>query len=361
MFENVLCYIGRVFICEHNCPDSRATSVQYCQGTVGLVGSAGESIGCWHTIEEAATRRKKYKMFIEYPNYPRPLCFEAKVKSDLVNSELDLFVAEPVEPLPETTNHLNGATDVSLADTVHCFGFPEVVDQELVVGYKKRLREEGARCSGAEVQRRLKLPTIFSGRVCYNGWKQAVADYLCFPNCSGGIVVDDYGHLKGVHVAAFRVAKKLNFHNIRLVKARQQINRSNRSPHNKKQSNIKVQPSLEKLYQGMHDFCQETASCLNACKNEVAAFVPIQILEEPFKQNGLHLIRWRQPSAHEHRGQDPTPRACLIKPARRHGSPLAEEEEELVMIEKQQRCYARKKKVAQTSQQSSSQNPLIWF
>lgn len=349
MFENVVCYIGRIFICSKNCPDAMATELQNYRGTVGLVGPYGETIGCWHTIEDAANKKQLQKMYIEYPNYPSPLRFEAQIKDGLISPDLDLFVAEPVKPLAEQTVHLSSALDVSLADTVHCFGYP--LDQELVQGYKSVKRKNGERCSKNELQRKLRLPTIFTGRVCYNGWKQAVADYLCFPHCSGGIVVDDYGFLKGVHVAAFRVGHKLEYHGMRIVKGRHQQARCKTTC-----KNINLQSSLKKLQGKIQEFCAETSRCLRSCKNEVAAFVPIQIIEEPLELSRLHLIRWKQPymkKAAAVSEQQPVARACLIKPARSSHFPDAQEDDTV-----QKSTQSRKK---HKSYQDSSSNPMIWF
>lgn len=304
MIENVICFIGRIYVCDGKCSESSAMSMKNCRGTVGLVGSSGETIGCWHTIEEAANKRALQRMFIEYPNYPKPLVFEAQIKDNLVSSDLDLFVAEPCEPLSEETAHLSSALDVSLADNVHCFGFPEIVDHELMEGYSRAKREQRQRCSKNELQRKLKLPTVFSGRVCFNGWKQAVADYLCFPNSSGGIVVDDYGCLKGVHVAAYRVGKTVDYHNLRIAKG-------------------SLQSSLTKLQSKLNEFCTETAQCLNSCKSEIATFVPVHIIEEPLQLSRLRLIRWKQP--HQTRKRDyeqyNSAKPCLIRPPTRIDPP----------------------------------------
>lgn len=351
MIENVICFIGRIYICDEKCPDSSATAMRNCRGTVGLVGSSGETIGCWHTIEDAANKRSLQRMFIEYPNYPKPLLFEAQIKDNLVSSELDLFVAEPCEPLQEETAHLSSALDVSLADNVHCFGFPEIVDQELLEGYSRKKREEGQRCSKNELQRKLRLPTVFSGRVCFNGWKQAVADYLCFPNSSGGIVVDDYGFLKGVHVAAFRVGRTLDYHTMRIVKGHHRQARCKAQC-----SNVNLQSSLTKLHTKLNDFCLETAKCLNSCKSEVATFVPVHIIEEPLQLSRMHLIRWKQ----LHRSKktpacDHSARPCLIRPTRTPAHANNDQED----CNAQFNSAPHRKKLK--AQQSSSRNPLIWF
>jgi hypothetical protein len=339
MIESVICFVGRIYICDKKCSDSSATAMRNCRGTVGLVGSSGETIGCWHTIEDAANKRSLQRMFIEYPNYPKPLLFEAQIKDNLVSADLDLFVAEPCEPLPEETAHLSSALDVSLADNVHCFGFPEIVDQELMEGYSRKKREQGQRCSKHELQRKLRLPTVFSGRVCFNGWKQAVADYLCFPNSSGGIVVDDYGYLKGVHVAAFRAGRTLDFHNLRIVKSRSQKARS---------SNVNLQSSLTKLHTKLNDFCLETAKCLNSCKSEVAAFVPVHIIEEPLQLSRMRLIRWKQPhSSKEPPTCDHSTRPCLIRPTR---TPAQDDDDSTPPKSKKPK-----------TQQTANCNPLIWF
>lgn len=349
MIENVICFIGRLYICDEKCSDSSAITMKNCRGTVGLVGPSGETIGCWHTIEDAAKKRALQRIFIEYPNYPKPLFFEAQIKDNLVSSELDLFVAEPCEPLGEETAHLSSAPDVSLADNVHCFAFPKIIDQELEEGYCRKKREQGQRCSKNELQRKLKLPTVFSGRVCFNGWKQAVADYLCFPNNSGGIVVDDYGCLKGVHVAAFRVGKTLDYHNLKIVKDTHKQTRSQC-----RNNNVNLQSSLTKLHTKLNLFCVETAQCLNSCRSEVAAFVPVHIIEEPSQLSRLHLIRWKQPHGkkkdvpYEYSG-----RPCLIRPVRNHQSHNNDDGIKFTSI------APPKKKLR--SQLPPNQNPLIWF
>lgn len=349
MIENVICFIGRIYICDQKCSGSNATSMQYCRGTVGLIGSSGETIGCWHTIEDAANKRSLQKMFIEYPNYPKPLLFEAQIKDNLVSSDLDLFVAEPCEPLPDETAHLCSALDVSLADNVHCFGFPEIVDRELVEGYSRKKREQGQRCSKNELHRKLRLPTVFSGRVCFNGWKQAVADYLCFPNSSGGIVVDDYGCLKGVHVAAFRIGRNLNYQNARVVNGRHQPATRSKA----QRSNINRQSSLQKLHAKLNDFRLETAQCLNSSKTEVAAFVPVHIIEEPLQLSRMQLIRWKQPHSRKPAVCEQFARPCLIRPARTT-HPI-----EFPEGNHTQNSAPPRKKIK--TQQASTRNPFIWF
>lgn len=288
MFENVINYVGRVFVCDRDCKQDSITDVENCRGTVGLVGSSGESVGCWHTVKPATEKRsERYKIYIEYPNYMHNLMYEARIKDNLFNPELDLFIAEPVESLPYETQHLSCALDVSLADPVHCFGFPEVVDRQIVASYRNRKRDL-ENFVDSEVERRLRLPTIFSGRVCFNGWKQAVADYLCFPNCSGGIVVDDWGRLQGVHVAAFRVGRKLNFPNLEVAKTKHA-----KKGKSKPEQKINLRRSLKNLYQGVNSFCSETACTLNSCRNEVAAFVPVQIFEEPLELARLRQNKWK--------------------------------------------------------------------
>ncbi len=288
MFENVISYVGRVFVCTKDCKQGNITDVENCRGTVGLVGTNGESIGCWHTVEVALGQKGKgkYKVFIEYPNYggPQSLMFEARIKDDLCSPELDLFVAEPVDPLKHKTTHLPCALDVSLADNVHCFGFLEVLDRKIIATYKNRKVVQGSeKCQVVEepeIKRRLKLPAIFSGRVCFNGWKQAVADYLCFPNCSGGLVVDDWGCLKGIHVAAFRIGRKLRFHSLKVAKTKFKAT----------QSKIDLQKSLQNLYDGVNTFCADTAFSLNASNSEIATFVPVQIFQESLQLARLRLI-----------------------------------------------------------------------
>lgn len=64
------------------------------------------------------------------------MLFEAYIQKNLFNDELDLFIAQPIHPLIFTISHLHCAIDVSLADNVHCFGFLEVVDRQIIAGYK---------------------------------------------------------------------------------------------------------------------------------------------------------------------------------------------------------------------------------
>ena len=264
--------VGRVFVCDLDCiKKGNITGVENCRGTVGLIGSSGESIGCWHTVKPRTKGEQVTKTYIEYPNYRHSLMFEARVKDNLFSPELDLFIAEPVEPLPFQTSHLPRALAVSLADSVHCFNFPEVVDRQLVAGFRKLKRRAE---KYADAERRLKLPTLFSGRVCFNGWKQSVADYLCLPNCSGGVVVDDWGRLKGVHVASIRLGKALSFRDLKVKKT-------------KDRRAVNFPKTMTNLYAGVNKFCSNTTCTLNTGRNEVAAFVPVQIFEEPLKLSFL--------------------------------------------------------------------------
>lgn len=276
MFENVVGYVGRVFVCDLDCvKKGDITGAENCRGTVGLIGSSGESIGCWHTVKPRTKREKATKTYIEYPNYRQSLMFEARVKDDLFSPELDLFIAEPVEPLPFQTSHLPRALAVSLADSVHCFGFPEMVDHQIVARCRKRKCQAEKHAGG---EGRLKLPALFSGRVCFNGWKQSVADYLCLPNCSGGVVVDDWGRLKGVHVASIGLGKALSFRNLTVDKT-------------KDRRAVNFPKSVKKLYTGVNTFWSNTTCTLNTGRNAVAAFVPVQIFEEPLKLSFLRQAR----------------------------------------------------------------------
>lgn len=278
MFENVVGYVGRVFVCDLDCiKTGNITGVENFRGTVGLIGSSGESIGCWHTVKSRTKREKVTKTFIEYPNYRQNLMFEARVKDNLFSPELDLFIAEPVEPLPFQTSHLPRALAVSLADSVHCFRFPEVVDRQIVAGFRK-LKRRAEEYADADAERRLKLPTLVSGRVCFNGWKQSVADYLCLPNCSGGVVVDDWGRLKGIHVASIALGKALNFRDLKVEKT-------------KDRRAVNFHKSVKILYAGVNTFCSNTTLTINTGRNEVAAFVPVQIFEEPLKLSFLRQAR----------------------------------------------------------------------
>lgn len=271
-------YVGRVFVCDLDCiKKGNITGVENCRGTVGLIGSSGESIGCWHTVKPRTKREQVTKTYIEYPNYRQSLMFEARVKDNLFSPELDLFIAEPVEPLPFQTSHLPRALAVSLADSVHCFRFPEMVDHQIVAGFRK-LKRRAEKYADADAERRLKLPTLFSGRVCFNGWKQSVADYLCLPNCSGGVVVDDWGRLKGIHVASIRLGKALSFRDLKVEKT-------------KDRRAVNFPKSVKKLYASVNTFCSNTTCTLNAGRNEVAAFVPVQIFEEPLKLSFLRQAR----------------------------------------------------------------------
>lgn len=275
MFDNVVNYVGRIYVCHPECERDNITNAENCRGTVGLIGCHGESIGCWHTIDPT-TRKENDKIFIEYPNYKQNLIFEAQVKENIFDVELDLFVAEPIEPLTFTTKHLYCAHDVSLADNVHCFGFPEVVDRQIIVGYKNRIKNS-TDFVDLDIERKLRLPTIFSGRVCFNGWKQVVADYLSFPNCSGGIVVDDWGHLKGIHVASLGLRQQPNFQNLKVIQCKSKQKGKSKSP------KINVEKSLQDLFEEVNTFCAQTTCTLNTSRNEIAAFVPIQIFEKPLQ------------------------------------------------------------------------------
>jgi hypothetical protein len=272
MFENVVGCVGRVFVCDLDCiKKGNITGVENCRGTVGLIGSSGESIGCWHTVKPRTKGGQVTKTYIEYPNYRQCFMFEARVKDNLFSPELDLFIAEPVEPLPFQTSHLPRALAVSLADSVHCFSFPEVVDRQIVAGFRKLKRRAEKH---ADAERRLKLPTLVSGRVCFNGWKQSVADYLCLPNCSGGVVVDDWGRLKGVHVASIRLGKALSFRDLKVEKT-------------KDRRAVNFPKTVKNLYAGVNTFCSNTTCTLNTGRNDVAAFVPVQIFEEPLQLSFL--------------------------------------------------------------------------
>jgi hypothetical protein len=349
MIESSICYVGRVFVCERNCRNARTTtSLKNCRGTVGLVGSGGESIGCWHTIEDAMNRPGKYRMFIDYPNYPRPLTFEARIKDSLISSSLDLFVAEPIERLQHETLHLKCALDVSLADVVHYFGFPKIVDDQIAQRNRKMKRSSHQEI---ELQRSLKSPTIFTGRVCFKGWKQAVADYRCFPNSSGGIVIDDYGCLKGIHVAGVKVERKFQFRNFRMQTTPKKSKYSQSSScttadYYQKTCGGELEPYLEKLCDQMSSFSTRTAAFLNSLhRNQVATFVPVQIFEEPLHLARLRLIRWKEPAC-------PAPhRVSQIKTKTPQPLPLVQDLPE---------CSHPLRKSKRPIEQLS-ENPLIWF
>jgi hypothetical protein len=276
MFENVVSYVGRIYVCHCDCENDNITNLENCRGTVGLIGSHGESIGCWHTID-STTRTEHDKIYIEYPNYKQKLLFEAHVKENLSNEELDLFIAQPIEPLTSTTSYLQCALDVSLEDNVHFFGYPEVVDRQIISEYKNRNEE----FVNFDIERKLRLPTVFSGHVCFNGRKQVVADYLSFPNCFGGIVVDDWGHLKGIHVASLGLMGQPNFQNLKVEESKTKKNKS-------KNKRTNIEKILQNLpFEEVNTLCTETTSTVNASRNKIAAFVPIQMFLKPLQLIGL--------------------------------------------------------------------------
>lgn len=198
--EGVIPFVGRVFVLPKSL---EKISLEDCTGTVGLVGANGESVGAFHSVRKAWKHPKKYDVYIKYVNHDKQPCYPAKIS--IFNEELDLFLASPVPPFQmHFPKFLETASGVQVGDTVHCLGFPELIDKEVLSQIKQFVCNKPP---SQTVKAGLEFPTVFSGKICFSGWKQVVADYRSFPNCSGAVIVDDNGHLKGIHVSSLSGSK----------------------------------------------------------------------------------------------------------------------------------------------------------
>lgn len=190
--EGVVPFVGRVFVLPKKLDD---ISVDDCTGTVGLVGAKGESVGAFHAVKKAWKHPRRYDVYIKYINHVKQPCFPAKIL--IYNDELDVFIATPLPPFEfNFPKFLNPASGVAVGDTVHCLGFPKLIVEEALSQINKKATPE-----------RKEFPTVFTGNVCFSGWKQALADYRSFPKSSGAVLVDDDGHLKGIHVSSLSAAE----------------------------------------------------------------------------------------------------------------------------------------------------------
>lgn len=90
---------------------------------------------------------------------------------------------------------LQPASGIAVGDTVHCLGFPKLIVEEALSHIKRVTLKE------------LEFPAVFTGNVCFSGWKQALADYRSFAESSGAVLVDDHGRLKGIHVSSLSAAE----------------------------------------------------------------------------------------------------------------------------------------------------------
>jgi hypothetical protein len=195
--EEVIPFVGRVFVLPKKLEN---ISLEDCTGTVGLVGANGESIGAFHSVRKAWRHPSKYDVYVKYMNHDKHSCFPAKIA--VYNEELDLFIATPLPPVQfHSPKFLQPASGVSVGDTVHCLGFPKLIDEEIRLQIQEFTGDDES--PSPSVQVGLEFPAVFSGRICFSGWKQVLADYRSFPNCSGAVIVDDSGRLKGIHVTTY--------------------------------------------------------------------------------------------------------------------------------------------------------------
>lgn len=250
--EGVIPFVGRVFVLAKKLQD---INVDDCTGTVGLIGPKGESIGAFHSVKKAWKHPRQYDVYIKYMNYDKQPCFPAKVVT--YNDELDIFIAMPLPPFDfNFPKFLQPASGVAVGDTVHCLGFPKLIAKEALSLIKKL--ECNNNVGSEQSVKDMEFPIVFSGRVCFSGWKQVLADYRSFPNSSGAILVDDNGHLKGLHVSSL--------------------------------SSVEYTPELSELESG-HNISERTKALyeqVNKClpqlisgvkhSAEVAVFVPINVL-----------------------------------------------------------------------------------
>ncbi len=194
--EGVIPYIGRVFVLPKDTGNLR---LEDCTGTVGLVGGKGESIGAFHSVRNAWKFPDKFDVYIKYANHDKQPSFPAKI--EIYSEELDLFIAMPLPPFQlDFPRYLCPASGVSVGDLVHCLGFPKMIDIQTLSKLGNHA-PHAKRTPSPTIKEQLEYPAVFSGKVCFSGWKQVVADYRSFPNSTGAVIVDDNGHLKGIHIS----------------------------------------------------------------------------------------------------------------------------------------------------------------
>ena len=94
------------------------------------MGANGESIGAFHSVRTAWRHPSKYDVYVKYMNHDKHPCFPAK--NAVYNEELDLLIATLLPPFQfHSPKFLQPASGVSVGDTVHCLGFPKLIDEEI--------------------------------------------------------------------------------------------------------------------------------------------------------------------------------------------------------------------------------------
>ncbi|KAG0578254.1 hypothetical protein KC19_4G009500 [Ceratodon purpureus] len=250
--EEVIPFVGRIFVLPKKFDD---ISLQDCIGTVGLVGPKGESVGAFHLVQKAWKHPRRYDVYIKYMNHDKQPCFPAKVVT--YNDELDIFVATPLPPFEfNFPKFLQLASGIAVGDSVHCVGFPNLVNETILSQKEKfagnNVFEQCVKDSD------LGFPSVFTGNVCFPGWKQVLADYRSFSNSSGAIIVDNNGHLKGIHMSSLRAAE--------YVPELSEL-----------EPNCKTSDKTKALYEQVNK-CSLQLMLQVKCNTEAAVFVPINIL-----------------------------------------------------------------------------------
>lgn len=192
--EGVIPFVGRIFVLPKKFEN---ISLQECTGTVALIGSKGESIGAFRSMRKAWKHPRQYDVYIKYMNHNKQPCFPANVV--IFDDELGIFIAVPLPPFEfNFPKFLQLASGVAIGDTIHCFGFPKLINEVALLQMRKSIDKNVSE----KFINNLEFPSVFTGNVCFAGWKQVLADYKSFFNSSGAIIVDDNGHLKGIHVSS---------------------------------------------------------------------------------------------------------------------------------------------------------------
>lgn len=240
--ESVIPFVGRVFVLPKKLDD---IIVDDCTGTVGLVGPKGESVGAFHAVKKAWKHPRRYDVYVKYTNYDKQPCFPAKIQ--IYNEELDVFIATPLPPFEfDFPKWLTPASGIAVGDTVHCLGFPKLIVEEALSQIKNQSKSE--------------FPTVFTGNVCFYGWKQALADYRCFPKSSGAVLVDDDGNLKGIHVSSLSASEYT-------PELKSDLDCNGRS----------ARERTKELFEQVNNCLPEVITGLNR-NAEAAVFVPINVL-----------------------------------------------------------------------------------
>ncbi|XP_024366523.1 uncharacterized protein [Physcomitrium patens] len=197
--EGVIPFVGRVFVLSKK---HKNINLEDCTGTVALVGPKGESIGAFHSVRKAWKHPRHYDVYIQYMNHNKYPCFPAKVV--VYDDQFDIFIASPLPPFQlHFPKFLQPASGIAMGDTVHCIGFPKLMVAQM---------REHTKSNITAAPKDKEFPAVFTGNVCFSGWKQVLADYRSLPNNSGAVVVDDCGHLKGIHVSSLNASKYVPEH-----------------------------------------------------------------------------------------------------------------------------------------------------